>query len=302
MFVKPADSRPVLSLDIGGTKTLAALVQDGQVLEECVLPTQMNGDPQAWVDQAAQATQPWRGQYSRVAAAVSGWVSKGMWSPLNTRTLNFQQGFALQQCLSQTFECPAWAINDAQAAAWGEYRYGAARNQDMLFLTLSTGLGGGMVIHGQLHLGREGLAGHVGVTANPQSSNTTESHLEDTLSGRWMASQALALGHGALNAKQIFALADQGLPWAQTLTQQVAQKFAAVCAQLQWIIAPECVVVGGGIGLAPSFLPMVERCLGDVSQAWRPLLRPAVLGSRAGVIGVADHACMTQLSTVTETP
>ncbi len=282
----------VLALDIGGTKTLAALVQNGQVLSESIAPTDSAGPALGWIDSAVVLASAWKGKYSLVSAAVTGLVDKGLWSPLNPKTLNVPEDFPIVQALEERFSCPATAMNDAQAAAWGEYRYGAGQRSNMVFLTVSTGLGGGIVINGHLLQGRHGVAGHFGVSTYGSSLDQTSTavRLEDTLSGRWMAAQAAEVGHDSMSAKDIFKQSQEGVEWAQALVRTSAQRFAALCAHIQLVFAPDCIVVGGGIGVAPGYVQQVQEHLELTTTTLRPRLISATLGVHAGVIGASDFA------------
>jgi N-acetylmannosamine-6-phosphate 2-epimerase/N-acetylmannosamine kinase len=110
----------VLALDIGGSKSSAALVEGGAIRRRVVLPTARGAGPGAWLDALALATRDWGHQ--AVAAAVSGVVRDGTWSAVNPATLPVPDGFPILAALAARFGVPASALNDAQAAAWGEYR------------------------------------------------------------------------------------------------------------------------------------------------------------------------------------
>src|SRR4029077_15649090 len=97
-----------------------------------------------------------------------------------------------------------FAANDAQAAAWGEHRFGAGRNEDMVFLTVSTGIGGGIVINGRPLCG---LPGHFGLLRTLSESQSLP--FEDGVSGHWIAAQARAVGHDT-DAAGVFAAAVSG--------------------------------------------------------------------------------------------
>ena len=144
-------ARPVLALDIGGTKMLAALVSGSSVIETHKMPTPRGGDPEQWLIALFDAIAGWKGRYDTVGVAVTGIIDDGCWSALNRKTLDIPDRFPLTATIARLSGCDAvLAANDAQAAAWGEYRFGAGAQQDMVFLTVSTGIGGGIVVNGQL--------------------------------------------------------------------------------------------------------------------------------------------------------
>lgn len=278
---------PCLVLDIGGTKTLVALVEDAEVLAEARVPTVASAGPEAWIEAAAEAARPWAGRYARVAGAVTGLVADGRWSALNPAILPIPEGFPLEARLERRFGCPALAVNDAQAAAWGEHRWGAGQGEDMVFLTLSTGIGGGVILGGRLLAGRGGLAGHVGIIG--MILNDDPAPVEDRVSGRWVAAEAARAGH-RIGAEEVFGAAREGAAWAEDIVAEQAARTARLLRNLQLILAPERIVLGGGIGLAPGHLERIAARLADLPPVRRPRLVAAALGARAGVVGAADLA------------
>lgn len=274
-----------LAIDIGGTKLLAALVQGSRVLERKVIPTAINEGPQSWIEAAYHLSKPWNGQYQRVAAAVTGIVTAGKWTTLNPATLSIEDNFPIENTLSHYFQCPVSALNDAQAAAWAEFQFGAGQQMDLVFLTVSTGVGGGMVLNGQLRQGQSGISGHVG-----QWRDMDGMRFEDHVSGRWFARAALAETGHEHDAKSVFAAADTGADWAELLIDTSARRIAMLCSNIQYALDPDVILLGGGIGLAPGFLDRVQGHA-DVPK-FAPSLRGAQLGDVAGVLGAADWSSL----------
>jgi N-acetylmannosamine-6-phosphate 2-epimerase/N-acetylmannosamine kinase len=277
-----APPEPVLALDIGGTKVLAGLVAGDRVTHEVTFPTDPAAGPEAWLRAIAQHFPHGEHRFTRVAAAVSGLVDEGRWSALNPATLSIPSGFALTESMRQVFGRPAFAANDAQAAAWGEYAHGAGAHEDMVFLTISTGIGGGIVLGGEPRLG---LAGHFGLLQSLSAGGP----LENETSGRWIAAQAAAQGHDT-TAVGVFAAAASGEAWAEAIVAASAAKVARLCADIQLILDPRRIVIGGGIGLASSFLARVGSHAAGLAPRLRPTLVPARLGARAGLVGIAGLA------------
>jgi predicted NBD/HSP70 family sugar kinase len=278
---------PVLVFDIGGTKILAALVQGSNILAEARAETDPYAGPEAWIEAGLGLAAPWSGRYRQAAAAVTGIVAEGRWSALNPAILPIPDGFPLEERLASRLGCSVHAVNDGQAAAWGEFRFGAGQRADMVFLTLSTGIGGGIVLGGRLLTGRDGLAGHVGVTAPVLAEEPP--HVEDGISGRFIAAEASRAGH-SVDARAVFAAAKSGEAWAEAILALSTARFARLLANLQLILAPERMVLGGGIGLAPGQIERLQSALEPLPPLRRPVLVPAALGARAGVVGAADLA------------
>jgi predicted NBD/HSP70 family sugar kinase len=285
-------NEPVLAIDVGGTKILVALVDGVRVLEASQTATPRDGGPDAWLDTIAGLAAPWRGRFSVAAAALTGGVSQGQWSPLNPETLPIPPNFPIVAVLSERLGVPAVARNDAQAAAWGEYRHGAGRGADFVFLTVSTGIGGGIVIDGRLLTGHHGLAGHIGV--GPVETPEGETLLETIGSGAALVRLARDLGKFT-DAPAIMAAANAGEAWASGVVEAVISPVARRIRALQMELDPGLFVIGGGLGLAPGYLDRLRSSLASVRQEFRPVLRAAALGPNAGLIGIADLA--TSLTT-----
>lgn len=278
-------ARPVLAFDIGGTKTLAALVRGNEVLDRRVVATPTAIGAPGWIEQIAGLAADWRGDYAHAAAAVTGLVVDGKWSSLNPETLAIPAAYPLADLLGETLEVPMDVVNDAQAAAWGEYRFGAGRERDMVFLTISSGIGGGIVLGGQLLRGARGIAGSLGQM--PRSPRGGPVRLETLASGFGMAGAAKSAGHAG-DARDIFASARDGAAWAESILSDTAAELAAAIAGLQAIVDPECVVLGGGVGLAEGFLGRLREALSAYPTVLVPDLTLSVLGVEAGIIGAAD--------------
>lgn len=281
-------TEPILALDIGGSKILAALVGGAEVVAEARAATDPAAGPDAWLEAVRSLVAPWRGRYALAGAAVTGLVSDGLWSALNPAVLPIPPGFPLEDRLARLLGVPARAWNDAQAAAWGEHRWGAGQGvADLAFVTLSTGIGGGIVLGGRLVTGRGGLAGHFGI-AGPVLSDEPP-HLEEGIAGRWIAAEAARAGH-PVDAAEAFAAADRGEAWAEAVRDEHTARAARLLANIQLALAPDLIVVGGGLGLAPGQIDRLRDRLAPLPDPLRPRLALARLGPGAGVVGAADLA------------
>jgi predicted NBD/HSP70 family sugar kinase len=263
-----------LAIDLGGTKILAALVQGGRVLDRAQALTARGAGPAHWVEQMADLVRNWSGRYARAGLCVTGLVAGGRWSALNRRTLDLPGAFPLARVAADRLGLPVTLANDGQAAAFGEYRHGAGVGRDMVFLTVSTGIGGGIVSGGRLVTGRGGLAGNVGqFVALPDGDAAP---FEDAASGAYLAASAG-------DARAAFAANHPAVG-------QSAARLARLCRNLQLLVDPQVIVLGGGVGLAPGYLARVAAELSHLPDVLRPDLVPAALGDEAGVIGVAALA------------
>jgi N-acetylmannosamine-6-phosphate 2-epimerase/N-acetylmannosamine kinase len=104
-----------------------------------------------------------------------------------------------------------------------------------------------------------------------------------------MAGEARRSGHAA-DAAEVFERARRGEGWADTIVSQSAFRVATLCRDIQMMLDPAQIVIGGGIGLADGYLARIGGHLSDIAPRFAPNLVAAKLGSRAGIIGAADLA------------
>lgn len=279
--------QPALAIDLGGTKTMVALVCGDVIETDVTLPTARDDGPDRWLDAIKRAAEKLGGDFTAVGMAVTGFVRDGCWSAMNPSTLGIPQDYPLVEKMTALFNVPVTAINDAQAAAWGEFRFGAGEGQDLVFLTVSTGVGGGIVANGGL-IG--GLAGHFGLTAR---SADDPQFFENEVSGRWMFAEAARQGHAA-DAREIFLEADAGHRWADEIVETSATRVARLCSNIQLMLDPPRIILGGGIGLAKGYLDRVQARMSDVGPVPPTKLFPARLGAKAGILGVSDLAALNR--------
>lgn len=281
-------AQPVLSVDLGGSKILAALVRGREVLAEAEVATDRMAGPDTWLQRIAEIARPWAGTYARAGFSVTGLVAGGCWRALNPGTLNIPQDFELQARAEALLGVPVVLANDAQAAAWGEFAFGAGDGCDLVFLTVSTGIGGGVVAGGRLLSGRGGLAGSFGQLL--PFSEEGASRFEDGASGRWIGAEGARIGLADSDARAVFTAAARGNARAEAIIARSAGCIARLCHGIQFMFDPDRIVIGGGVGLAPGYLDRVTRALAHLDPLVRPEPVAARLGRDAGIIGMADLA------------
>ena len=193
-------------------------------------------------------------------------------------------------------------VNDASAAVVGEHRVGAARgHDDVVLLTLGTGVGGGVVVDGRLLEGAHGFAGELGHLIIHEGGRDAPSGVRGTVeaytSGSAIAresEEAVAAGVAdarALDAPGVLAAATTGERWALDVLERVGVRLGIAIASIVSVLDPSIVVVGGGAGdaaasfLLPSARDTFARDL--MGAAHRPLapIVAAALGDDAGLIG-----------------
>lgn len=280
-----------LAIDIGGTKLAAALINaNHDILQRREIPTPAHTAPEVLKQALAQLVEPWRGKAQRVAVASTGIIDKGALTALNPDNLGGLNHFPLQASIENLTGLPCKVLNDAQAAAWAEYCHLSPQFKHVTFITVSTGVGGGIVINGELLTGPQAFAGHIGhIQADPNGPLCGCGRIgcvEAIASGRAIAAGALPHLQGK-DAREIFAQAQAGEAQAQRLVTRSAQAICQLIANLKALLDTECIVLGGSVGLAQGYRQQVELLLAQQPAAFHLPVYSAHYRHDAGLIGAA---------------
>ncbi len=273
-----------IAFDIGGTNSRIALIDGGTIVwrDEAVTPAA--GGPQAMVGQMANLFRPLRDLGVPVGVAITGQVEHGCVTAHNSALLPGWNRYPLRQELGHALGRPVRVVNDARAAAWGEYLFGAGRDIDeFLFLTVSTGVGAGLVLNKRLHLARNGFEAEIGEMPMPDGS-TLEYHASGTALGR------LAALHGYAGAKALCDAADAGDLRAKELYLGGIQEIARKLADLAVMLGIQRVALGGGVGLRPGYDERLRTEMMRYPAIYRYEIVRAELGHDAGLHGAAALA------------
>lgn len=280
-----------LAIDIGGTKLAAALINSAlEISQRMEIPTPANAEPQALEQALAQLVEAYQGKAQRVAVASTGIIDKGILTALNPDNLGGLNHFPLQAIVEKYTGLPCVVLNDAQAAAWAEYCHLSAQFKHVTFITVSTGVGGGIVINGELLIGPHAFAGHIGhIQADPNGPRCGCGRVgcvEAIASGRAIAAGATQELEGK-NAREIFAQALSGNLQAQQRVARSAQAICQLIANLKALLDTECIVLGGSVGLAKGYRQQVEHQLAQLPQAFQVPVYSAHYQHDAGLMGAA---------------
>jgi glucokinase len=298
-------ARSVLGLDIGGTKIAAGVVTpDGAVHGFVTAPTDAKRGPE---DGIARLFELGR---SAVAGSGIAWedvdsIGIGCGGPLDSANgiliaplhLPGWGGTHLAELATAQLGRRAVLDNDAVAACAGEHRYGAGRGtRDMVYLTISTGVGGGVVIDGQLHRGRTGNGGELGhVTVDWHGRRCRgcgrRGCLEAYASGTSIAERAHEAGMHGASAADVAEAARAGNDVAARVWDETCEALACGITSIVNLFEPEMVVLGGGVLRTGEQLlaPVRDRVAADAIGDPVPVVR-AELGDAVGVVGAAAVA------------
>jgi N-acylmannosamine kinase len=273
--------RRVIALDIGGTQSRAALLDSGRIVWRASTSTSAQAGPEAMVAAMCDLLQPLNEPGVPVGVAIAGQVVDGAVTAHNDSLLRGWRAYPLQQVLAQRLARPVRVVNDARAAAWGEFLSGAGRGCDeFLFVTVSTGIGAGLVLNRRLHLARNGMDAELGETLLPDGRS-----LESLASGSALGRAAAALGHR--DARGLCDAADAGDAAAEAALAEGMVALAAKLADLAVMVGVQRTAVGGGVGLRPGYLARLTAQIERLPALHRHPLVPAELGHDAGLHGAA---------------
>jgi glucokinase len=307
-------NRLAIGIDLGGTQVRAALIDEaGNVQKRAALSTAADEGPSVVTEQLRQLAHS-------VSAGVSPdrLIGVGVSSPgpidtvrgvaLSIPTLAGFVDVPFRKMIEHSIGLPVWLENDGVAAALGEWRFGAGRTYDnLIYITVSTGIGGGVVSDGRLLHGRRGLAAHVGHMTIVRDGEIclcgNRGCWEAYASGTAFAQRARlradgvpsALGNGGapIDGRAVFAAASRGDELACALVAEEADLLGVGVANLLHLYSPDIVVIGGG--MANGFDLLRPGMAARVASAAMPSFRDtkivrAALGDNSGLIGAAALA------------
>lgn len=307
-----------IGIDIGGTKIAAGVVDpDGNILEKGKTPTPAR-DAEAVVDTVVKVVDRYKEQYGAdiecVGIGAAGLVDSSRSVVRLAPNLGWTD-VTLRRDVERATGLPTVVENDANAAAWGEYRYGAGKGfADLVVITVGTGIGGGLISGGVLQRGANGMAaefGHIRVERGGRtcgclrhgcwetyaSGNALTRAARDMSSERRTeATKLLSLGDGTpegVQGKHITKAALQGDPVALTVFEDLGTWLGYGMAELAAILDPTAFVIGGGVSeagdilLTPTRNSFLDNVVGREHREI-PTIAAATLGNTAGLVGAAD--------------
>jgi glucokinase len=288
-----------IGVDLGGTKILAGVVaRDGTVVRRHERPTPQDSQEHVLAELEAAVAE--------LLDESVGAVGFGVPSPIDqergivVRCVNLPLVDApLRDRMHERFGIPVGLDNDANAAAVGEWRAGAGRGEDdLVMLTLGTGVGGGVISGGKPFRGRNGIGaelGHVVIVhgGRPcQGACTGRGHLETYVSGTAVTEAAREEFGPSADAHRLVRLANEGDAKAKELLEEVAAYLGSGIGSFVNVFGPHLVILGGGFGVAAyDYLcgPAEEVLRREALEPMRSSVRlaKAELGTAAGLIGAA---------------
>lgn len=306
-----------IGIDIGGTKVAGALVDEqGAIIREARVATPV-ADPAALVTAVVDLVTDLRAGHEvlGVGVAMAGFIDHQQSNVIYGTNFGWKN-FPLKSEIEAKLDIPVIIENDANAAGWAEYRFGAGQgHQHMVMLTLGTGVGGAIIVDGKMLRGGFGVAGELGhmrvvpegIACGCGQRGCIESYASGTAllrtanelvdsgdpAGKRLSELKAAAGH--LTGAEVYQALVERDPGAVQLLRNLASWLGQAIASLSAILDPEIVVIGGGVSQAGELLLEPIR---DAFRKYAPAggFRPelsivtAEFVNDAGVVGAADLA------------
>lgn len=308
-----------IGVDVGGTKVLGGVVDiDGHVLAQARRETPAD-DVGKTLDFIVEVVRELASAHEVAAVGIgaAGWIDESRSRVLFAPNLAWRDE-PLRDRVARRVDLPVVVENDGNAAAWAEFRFGAARDaaESMALITVGTGIGGGLVLGGELLRGAHGMAaelGHVRVVPGGHRcgcgrQGCLEQYASGTALVRYARDQAeadpesavrlLELADGAVDAVNgplVTRAAREGDPASRAAFAEIGRWLGSGLADLIQLLDPEVLVVGGGVIeagellLAPARASLVDELAARGSLPVASV-EPARMGNTAGVVGAADLA------------
>ncbi len=313
---------PVLAIDLGGTKIITAIISNkGQMIAREYCLTLADEGPQSVINRILSAIDHLlslenigSSQLGSISIASAGAIDCARGLVTSSPNLPGWYDIPLRDIVREKHGVNTFLINDASAAALGEHQFGAGRGvNNLIYLTVSTGIGGGIIINGRLYSGLCGSAGEIGhmtIDVNgPRCNCGNIGCLETLASGTAVAKDAIRrISRGErssltevaegkienITAEEVSLAAQGGDSLALEVISKAATYLGIGMVNLVNIFNPEMIIVGGGMSkmgnllLNPARQVVRERAFSLSAQA--VCVVPAQLGDDAGVLGAAVFA------------
>ena len=285
----------ILAVDIGGTAAKMGLLEEnGEILARTEVSVSFDNYRTPVLDTVVRAAEAFLDARQAVIAGIgvsaTGQVDTGLGRVVGTNgKIPHYEGAQIKEVMEERFSVPVWVLNDANAAALGECFLGAGRGfRDVLMVTLGTGVGGGLVLDGQVYGGSRGLAGELGHFSLYQDGIPCACGKRGCFEC-YASARALVQRAGAENGRMLFDRIRDGDRDARAALDGWLDDVAAGLTGLIHIFNPALVLIGGGVSAQEELLidPLRKRVLAGVMPRFAEnlSLRRAVLGNDAGMIG-----------------
>lgn len=302
----------IIAMDIGGTQLRVATFSGDSIIPVNVRRTSTRSKEGNVFERLTTALDSiWPAEtVDAICAAIPGPVDPERGVILSAPNIPGWVNLPFAELLARKYHVPVFLENDANLAAVGEWRYGAGRgHNDLLYLTISTGIGGGIICGGRLLTGAHGLAAELGhlivLPGGPVCSCGQRGHLEAIASGTAIAryvSEQIAAGRSSslasdprITARDVAAAARRGDQLALEAFANAGKYLGQGVVDFLHIFNPSILIFGGGVSQSGDLLfgPMkqaIEELVMDKQYLEDLTITTAQLGDDAGLLGALAQA------------
>jgi glucokinase len=297
-----------IGVDVGGTNIKAALVKNNQIVERIKVLTHAEQGPEAVVNQIIESIKVFNRPVSCIGVGIAGIIDSCHGIVKYSPNLSGWANIKLGQAIKRQFKVRVKILNDVNAICLGEWKYGAAKGFDNVFLfTLGTGVGGAAACEGRLLLGANGFAGEFGHSVIKYDGRKCTcgqfGHLEAYVGARYIVARARSLmkkqkstlhEYQELTPRIIAQEARKGDALAKEIFIEIGFYIGIGLSNIISLFDPEIIVVSGGISRAGKVLfnairkTANERVMGAQYRSYK--IVPGKLGDDAGMLGAVYFA------------
>ena len=299
--------RHAIGIDFGGTTIKSAVVLDGRIIERGAAIETQEATRDAILEALVATVEQLHAKAPEIAGVgigLPGIVDTANGTIYELTNVPGWEGMPLAEWMRERTGLLTTIDNDVNAMTYGEWKYGAARDGRHVFcITLGTGVGGGLILDGQLYRGAQLGAGEIGHMSidyrGKPSPSGNPGGLEEYVGNREIAARAVALYAAAgvtrpvedCTPRDLARLAGEGDAIASGIWEEVGLQVGVALANVIWILNPDTVIIGGGVAKAGELLlrPIRETIRARTTRILHEHLRvvAAELGNDAGIIGNA---------------
>jgi len=293
----------IIAMDVGGTKISAALMDNGEIIEQRKIDSVIHSDLVNLAEHLIKLCHGWIEKSEHVAIACTGQVGCEYVNFLSAKTK-----LPLKSQLEAGFNMPVFILNDAAAAAWAEYcvikesekkTHALPINESdetLVYITVSTGIGGGMIQNGQLVTSTDGFCAHLGhVSVQHKEQQSIPCHCgrincaEAIASGTAIAKQASKILGKTVSCKEVFQHYID-VPEITQLIDQCTSAITDLIANVKATTGTKKVILGGSVGSAPLFFKQVTEKIALLPEIYQLTVQSPQCGADADLIGAYYYA------------
>ena len=291
-MIKKVFNKSGIAIDFGATKISSSEIVRGKFKKNIDEPTSIKKMGDQYIQQIERNIKDLNVLKSKkIGIAITGRVDRfGNWYPVNKENLGTFK-IPLKKLIEKKFNVPTTIMNDATAAAFGEAIYGKGYTYKRVgYITISSGVGVGIILDKKPLLSENGLAGHLGFTTSTLAKTKCGSGrigtFESIASGKAMSKIAKHNGHKNITAKEIFKLGLDNKKWAKEIINLSANSISELCANMKAIFDIDIIILGGSIGMAKGYAELVKKNLMKEPKLFHVRVVKSSLGVKAAKMGV----------------